>query len=108
MNNASVSGLVEEENRKYLYIQSLYNTQLEIDKEIANLSAEIESMPKMPPSMEGWISSFSSEFKISHLGKIFKINKRYRELVEERKNNGTKIKLFAIDNVLDQIKEINK
>lgn len=96
----------EQENyQKYLYIQELYQNQIKIDKEIELLSGEIEKLPKMPPNMERWISSFRSDFKISDLSKICKINKRYKHLMEERKINGSKIKLFAIDNVIKQIEE---
>jgi hypothetical protein len=58
--------------------------------------------------MDRWIGSFRSNFKISDLTKIFKINKRYRTLMEERKSNGSKIKIFAIDNVLEQIHDTVK
>ncbi len=91
--------------QKLLYIQELYETQKRIDSEIASLSSEIETMPKMPPSIEGWVTSFRSNFKLTDLTKVFKINKKYRTLMEERKSNGRKIKMFAIDNVLEQIKE---
>jgi hypothetical protein len=94
--------------QKLLYIQELYEPQKKIDAEIATLSSEIESLPKMPASMDRWIGSFRSNFKISDLTKIFKINKRYRTLMEERKSNGSKIKIFAIDNVLEQIHDTVK
>ena len=92
--------------QKYLYIQELYANQVRIDKEITNLSSEIEKLPKMPPNIDRWISSFRSGFKISDMSKLFKINRQYRELVEERKSNGSKIKLFAIDNIIAQIDEV--
>lgn len=97
----------EAENyKKYIYIRQLYDNQIRIDNEIAELSSEIDSMPQMPENMEAWIGSFRSNFKISDFTKIFKINKKYKKLIEERKNNGRKIKMFAIDNILDQINEV--
>lgn len=94
-----------ENYNKLLYIQELYETQKKIDTEIATLSSEIELLPKMPTNMDGWIGSFRSNFKIPDLTKMLKINKRYRTLMEERKSNGSKIKIFAIENVLEQISD---
>jgi len=91
--------------QKLLYIQQLYETQKRIDAEISALSSEIEALPKMPASMDRWIGSFRSNFKIPDLTKMLKINKRYRTLMEERRSNGSKIKIFAIDNVLEQIND---
>jgi hypothetical protein len=94
--------------KKYLYLQELYENQKRIDAEIAVLSSEIDGLPKLPESMDRWIGSFRSNFKISDLTKIFKINKKYRNLMEERRSNGRKIKIFAIENVLEQIKDTEK
>lgn len=92
--------------KKYTYINELYETQLRIDKEISALSLEIENLPKVPLDIDKWVSSFCSNFKISDLNKICDINKKYKKLIEERKSNGSKIKLFAIDNIIDQISEV--
>jgi hypothetical protein len=94
--------------QKYMHIQELYQNQQNIDKEISTLSLEIQKLPEMPRSMENWVSSFSSEFKLSDMKKIFNLNKRYKTLIENRKENGQKIKLFAIDNLIDQINETVK
>lgn len=104
--NAVESPVINENYQKYAYVQELYENQVRIDKEIAQLSSEIESLPQIPPSMDGWISSFRSNVKISDVTKVFKINRKYKKLIEERKSNGSKIKIFAIDHILDQIDEV--
>lgn len=98
----------QEDYQKYLYIQELYLNQVRIDKEIESISSEIKLIPKIPQNIESWASSFSSKFKISDLNKVSKLNKKYNDLIEERKINGSKIKLFAIDNILVQIEQVNK
>lgn len=107
-----MDGYVTAENQgsddslqKFLYIKELYDRQLKIDKDIENLSKEIQKIPEMPQSMDRWIDSFSSKFKIADLTKISKLTREHRRLLDDRKSNGRKIKLFAIDNLLDQIKE---
>jgi hypothetical protein len=107
----TIENYTESETRdykKFLYLQELYENQKRIDAEIAVLSSEIDGLPKLPESMDRWIGSFRSNFKISDLTKIFKINKKYRNLMEERRSNGRKIKIFAIENVLEQIKDTEK
>jgi len=93
---------------KYLYMQNLYDTQKGIDKEIESIALEMDNLPKLPKSMESWINSFSNNFKLSDFDKTFSLNKKYKKLIEERKSNSSKIKLFAIDNIIDQIEQVEK
>lgn len=100
---------IENKNyQKYLYIQELYTTQLKIDEEINALSDQLNKLPEMPKSIDRWANSFSSKVKISDIDKMTKLSKRYLDLIEDRKINGSKIKIFAIDNILDQINDVAK
>lgn len=98
----------ENSSKKFEYLQTLYQYQQKIDEEISEISSEIKTIPQSPLNMDAWISSFSSKFKISDLSKMVKLTKRYKILMEERQINGSKMKLFAIDNLLEQIKETEK
>lgn len=90
---------------KYLYLQILNKKQADIDDEIASISKEIKALPVVPKSIDRWINSVSSPFKISDFDRIFTLKRRYKKLMEERGYNGSKIKIFAIENVLEMIKE---
>ena len=93
---------------RYLYLQSLNKAQENIDAEIHLISEELKNIPPMPRSVDRWINSMSSSFKLSDFDKTFSLNRRYKKLMEERKFNGSRIKLFAIENVLEMIKEVEK
>lgn len=98
----------QDNMHKYMYMQQLHKNQQKIDIDIENISKELQKLPDMPYSMDGWISSFQSNFKLSDFTKIFNLNKRYKNLLEDRKSNGSKIKIFAIENLIDQINEVVK
>lgn len=93
---------------KFIHIQGLRQKQISIDDEICALSKEIETLPSFPHNMDSWITSFSTDFKMGDFKKIFDINKRYRHLLSEREVNQHKIKEFALDNLIEQIKEITE
>jgi hypothetical protein len=93
---------------KFTYIKSLTDKQVNINNEIQDLSQQIEQLPMLPEDLDHWISSFETNFKMKDFATVFKINKRYRVLLEERESNKSKIKMFVIDNLLDQIKDLEK
>lgn len=91
---------------KYTDIQNLYSEQQNIDQEIQTLSGEIEELPPMPRDLDYWIGSFNHPFTLQDYNHMFKIKKRYEQLMEKREDNRNKIKTFVIDGLLAQIKEI--
>ena len=93
---------------KFHYIKALTDKQANINSEIQDLSQQIEELPLLPEDLDRWISSFETKFKMKDFQTVFKINKRYQKLLEERDSNKSKIKMFVIDNLLDQIKELEK
>lgn len=94
--------------QKFGELQNLYKEQSQIDAELKELNQTIDEMPKLPHSIEFWLGSFDTGFKLSDFKKMFAINKQYQNLIDKRDKNGQKIKLFMIENVLQQIKEVNE
>lgn len=96
--------------QKYNDMQELFNSQVEINEEISNVSIEIGSLPEMPESLDSWLDSIpkinSPNFKLSDFKKMFKMNKKYNDLIERRDHNSQKIRILAIDNIIDKIKDL--
>lgn len=97
-----------ENYNKFLELQELQKNQNRIDDEIANLSKEIKDLPEPPHNIDDWCSSFNNKFKISDYKKMFNINRQYKKLLDERKENTRKIKIFAIENIIERINETVK
>lgn len=100
----------EELVKKYNDMQNLIANQMEINKELLVVSTEMGSLPEMPESLDKWVDSLSDldskNFKLSDFKKMFKISKKYNDLVERREQNSQKIKALVIDNLIDQIKTL--
>jgi len=100
----------EELLQKLTDMQELFNSQIEINKELTNVSVEIDSLPEMPDSLDSWVDSIpdinSENFKLSDYKKMFKMNKKYGDLIEKREHNSQKIKILVIDNIIDKIKAL--
>jgi septation ring formation regulator EzrA len=98
--------------KKYQSVQELFNVQVEINDEISNINKEMSMLPEIPENLEDWTESLadleSENFKLADFKRMFKINKKYNDLVERRELNSLKIREFVIDNLIDRIKEILK
>jgi len=107
-----MDGYTKQEDliNKYNDMQELFNSQVEINKEITTVSVEIGSLPEMPDSLDNWVDSISDinsgNFKLSDYKKMFKMSKKYNELLEKREHNSQKIKILVIDNIIDKIKAL--
>jgi hypothetical protein len=112
MDGYSVSELDIE--KKYNSMQSLLNKQIHLNKDISDILSEIEQLPKIPNDLNFWIESIAKQddgydrFKLTDFSKMFKINKKYKELIEEREHINRNIKIAVIDNLLDVIRNIVK
>src|SRR5271165_728136 len=94
---------------KYLKMQELFDHQVELNKELVDISKELSEIPEMPENLEKWIDSIpneNSKFKLTDYDKLFKVNKKYNQLTEKREDNAQKIKVLVIDNLIDRINEI--
>ena len=95
---------------KFIEMKELVDNQVQINNEIKEISDEIITLPQIPDDLERWTESLSDidskNFKLSDFKKMFKFNKRYTELMERKENNTLKIRVLAIDNLLNKIKNI--
>jgi hypothetical protein len=93
-------------------MEELFNSQMKLNIDISNLTEDMRNLPTIPTNMESWIESIpdlnSNGFKLEDFKKIFKINKEYNNLMEKREENSHKLKIIAIDNLIDRIKDIIK
>jgi len=100
----------EEIVQKFFEMQELFDRQIQINKEISEINKEINNLPELPNNMDQWTDSIpdfdTPSFKLSDFRKLFKINKKYNSLLENRDNNSQKIKILVIDNLIDRIKDI--
>jgi hypothetical protein len=100
--------------KKYYSMQKLLDRQVLLNKDISNILLEIEQLPKIPYDLNFWIESIAKpddgydRFKLTDFSKMFKINKQYKALIEEREHINRNIKIAVIDNLLDVIKNIVK
>jgi hypothetical protein len=100
-----------EATQKFMNMQKLFDKQVEINTELLDISEEIESLPEIPDNINDWTSSIQDcnpdkKFTLSDFKRMFKINKKYNVLLEERDKNAQKIKVLVIDNLLDRIKDL--
>ena len=84
-------------------IQQLVDNSNRINAALMSATKEINTLPKVPISLESWVESFSTQFKLSHFQKMFHINRQMTSLLEEQEANSRKLKIAIIDNVLDKI-----
>lgn len=96
--------------KKVIDMETLFNTQIKINEEISVITEEISNLPEIPVSIDRWIDSLSNidefNFQLKDFNKLFFINKKYNNLIEQRESNSLKIKILVIDNLLDRIKGI--
>ena len=108
MDGYAATAFTETEKKyvdKLIYLEELHQEQNQINQELGQLTEEIQTLPEMPVSLERWANSFSSDFKMADYSRMFFLRRRFRKLMDDRQSNGSKIRLFAIDAVLEQIKE---
>jgi hypothetical protein len=92
-------------------MEALLDDQDAINKELIDISNEIEVMPEIPYNIDRWLDSIpdmykDKDFTLTDFKKMFKIQKKYNELLEKRSNNTAKIKVIVIDNLIDRIKDL--
>lgn len=89
-------------------LDTLVDKQQHIDKELTNLTDEMDNLPPIPESIDYWIDSVAEpgSFKTSDFIKMFKMNKRYNELIEQKEITIQKMKVLAIENLIDKIKNL--
>jgi hypothetical protein len=93
------------------YIKYLSNRQSKLNNELASIVKEMEGLPRIPLDIDNWIDSVresENDFKLADFKKLFKINKRYNQIIEEKEENTRSIRIMAIDNLLGKIAEILK
>ena len=97
---------------KMLHMQELCDYQIKINKELLDISTQINSLPDIPINLNAWSESLSdiesNSFKLSDFKKMFKFNKEYNNLVERRDLNSLKLRELVIDSLIDRIKDILK
>jgi len=94
---------------KYLKMQELFDHQVNLNKELVDISKELSEIPEMPENLDKWIDSIPNEkskFKLTDYNRLFKVSKKYNQLAEKREENAQKIKVLVIDNLIDRINEI--
>lgn len=94
---------------KYLKMQDLFDHQVKLNKELVDISKELNEIPEMPENLEKWIDSIPNEkskFRLTDYNRLFKVSKKYNQLAEKREENAQKIKVLVIDNLIDRINEI--
>lgn len=84
-------------------IQQLVENNDRINTALMLATKEIKTLPTLPASLDSWVGSFSTQFKLSHYQKMFHINRQVAFLLEEQEVNSRKLKIAIIDNVLDKI-----
>lgn len=108
-----MDGYDTELGKKYLYMHSLINKQSELDKRMNGLLTIINDIPNIPNDLEVWVESITDidgyhSFKLSDFSRMFKVNKEYHSIMEERDKTNRLIKIAVIDNIIESIKNILK
>jgi hypothetical protein len=96
---------------RFVRIQYLRARQIDIDHKIDDVLKQMQEIPVVPMNIDEWIGSLrdgDKSFDLSSFKKMFKINKQYDKLVEQRSENTRQIKIMAIDHLLDRIKDTLK
>lgn len=90
-----------------LELVELFNNNSIINEKISLLKTEIINLPKINFNMWQWIGSVPGDTRLSlqSYSRIFKINKEISSLMEEKKDNLSKIKSIIIEDLIDQIKK---
>jgi hypothetical protein len=94
---------------RFAELDKLCDKQENITKELTDLTDEMDNLPSIPESIDYWIDSVADpnsddNFKMSDFSKMFKMNKKYNNLIEEKDKTSRKMKILVIDNLLDKIK----
>src|SRR5277367_4262400 len=81
---------------RFQELDKLCDKQEEINEEMVNLTDEIDNLPPIPGSIDEWVDSVADpssddNFKMSDFSKMFKMNKRYNDLLEEKDNTTRKM-----------------
>lgn len=93
----------------YHNLQDLIKNQIKISKELIEASDELNSIPEMPKNLDKWIDSIpndKSKFKLADYSKLFKVGRKYNQLVEKQEANAGKLKVVMIEELLEKIKEV--
>lgn len=102
-------GYTSEVIARFDELDKLCDKQEKIDKEMIDITDEMDNLPPIPQSIDYWIDSVSDpssdeNFSMADFSRMFKMNKRYNDLIEEKEKTSRKMKIVVIDNLLDKIK----
>jgi|ERR1700722_1555378 len=90
-------------------MEHLFDVQVHLNREMANILAELDAMPDIP-DIDDWVSSIldleAKGFKLQNFRRMFEINRQYNTIVEEKDKTASQIKVIVIDNLLDKIKDV--
>lgn len=90
---------------------NLIQDQIKINDEIYETFNQIRNMPRPPPDINKWISSvdFSPKsFKLSDLVKMRNINKKMHSLMVKQEETSQKLKVLAIEDLINKINDVLK
>jgi hypothetical protein len=90
---------------------NLLQDQMKINDEIYETFDQIRNMPRPPSDINKWISSvdFSPKaFKLSDLVKMRTINKKMHSLMAKQEETSQKLKMLAIEDLINQINDVLK
>jgi|ERR1700733_9407909 len=93
----------------YENLQELIKKQINISKELIEASEELNAIPEMPKNLDKWIDSIPNEkskFKLADYSRMFKVGRKYNQLVEKQEINGSKLKVVMIEELIEKIKEV--
>lgn len=96
---------------KFVDMQNLFEKQIKINTELSSIAKEIEGLPEIPDNIDRWLDSVQKitqdkSFTLSDFKKMFKINKEYNKLIEDRDENAHKIRVAVIDDLLLKIQDL--
>lgn len=81
--------------------------QAKVNARLREIAKEISELPKIPPSIDDWIDSWTDPkkegFSINAFNKHLKIKKEYSELIENADSNLREMRILAIDDLLEKI-----
>lgn len=93
------------------FAKKLYDDQIKLLDNMDSVVSEMEKLPPLDGGIEKWIDSLEdidnkNPFRLKDFSKLFKLNKSYEKLKEQKEINTSKIKLALIDSILERIKNL--
>lgn len=87
--------------------------QLQFNNQLKEINKELLNMQQIPMVSDHWIESLPSldrknNFSIKDYNKFLKLKKEYNQILEKSEDNLRELRILAIDDILDKIKNILK